>query len=93
MRYSVNIEDLYNQIDELHRSNKSLVNEITNLRCVMVEAASSISPVEEPELFARLIGNPEYFVNTDYNPYSEHDDHVAEQYLNFLVYEAKRKNG
>jgi len=92
MRYSVNIEDLYRDIDELRQSNETLNTEIRNLRCIMVEAASSIKPAHEPELFSRLTGNGEYFVSGDYNPYPEHDDHVGEQYLNFLVSEAKKKN-
>jgi len=92
MRYAVNIEDLYREIDILRQSNETLNTEIRNLRCVMVEAASSINPAREPELFSRLTGNSEYFVSGDYNPYPEHDDHVGEQYLNFLVSEAKKKN-
>ena len=83
MRY----EDLFVKYHSLIKENSNLIQEIRNLRCTMLEAASSISPVEEPELFARLIGKPECFVTGDFNPYPEHDDDVSEQYLIFLNHE------
>ena len=92
MRYSVNLDALQRQIEETNSANARLVEEIRNLRCVMLEAAASISPVEEPELFARLIGKPEYFVTNDVNPYPEHDGDVGEQYLVFLSYEANKND-
>jgi hypothetical protein len=92
MRYSVNIEDLQRQVNELQEVNNRLLNEIRSLRCVMVEAATSISPVEEPALFSHLSGNPEHFVTNDNNPYPEHENHVNEQYLTVMTYEAQ-KNG
>lgn len=92
MRYSVNIEDLQRQINQLQELNNRLLNEIRNLRCVMVEAATSISPVEEPTLFSQLSGNPEHFITSDINPYPEHENHVSEQYLGVMTYEAQ-KNG
>lgn len=92
MRYSVNIDDLQRQVNELQQANNRLLIEIQNLRCVMVEAATSISPVEEPTLFSQLSGNPECFVTNDNNPYPEHENHVNEQYLAVVTYEAQ-KNG
>ena len=92
MRYSVNIDDLQRQVNELQQANNRLLIEIQNLRCVMVEAATSISPVEEPALFSQLSGNPEHFVTNDNNPYPEHENHVSEQYLTVITYEAQ-KNG
>lgn len=92
MRYIVDKEQLLNELEKTVDQNRRLVEEIRNLRCLLVEAASSISPIEEPVLFAQLTGNPEYFVTDDYNPYPEHDDHVSAQYLDFLSYEAQ-KNG
>ena len=92
MRYSVNIEDLQRQINQLQEANNRLLIEIRNLRCVMVEAATSISPVEEPTLFSQLSGIPEQFVTNDNNPYPEHENHVSEQYLAVMTYEAQ-KNG
>ena len=92
MRYSVNIDDLQRQVNELQEVNNRLLIEIQNLRCVMVEAATSISPVDEPTLFSQLSGNPEHFVTSDNNPYPEHENHVNEQYLSVVTYEAQ-KNG
>lgn len=92
MRYSVSIDDLQRQVNELQQANNRLLIEIQNLRCVMVEAATSISPVEEPALFSQLSGNPEHFVTNDNNPYPEHENHVSEQYLTVITYEAQ-KNG
>lgn len=93
MRYSVNIEDLQRQVNELQELNNRLLNEIRCLRCVMVEAATSISPVEEPILFSQLSGNPDHFVVNDINPYPEHENHVNEQYLTYMTYEAQKNGG
>lgn len=92
MRYSVNIQDLQRQINQLQEVNNRLLNEIRNLRCVMVEAATSINPSVESLLFDQLTGEPEHFVTGDQNPYPEHDDHVSDQYISVMTYEAQ-KNG
>jgi regulator of replication initiation timing len=92
MLYSVNIEELQRQVSELLEANNRLITEIQHLRCVMVEAATSVSPVDEPTLFSQLSGNPECFVTSDNNPYPEHENHVNEQYLSVVTYEAQ-KNG
>lgn len=90
MRYTVDKEDLWNELERTVENNRLLVQEIRNLRCLLVEAATSVSPIEEPVLFAQLTGEPDYFVTGDYNPYPEHDDHVSDQYLSFLTYEATK---
>lgn len=92
MRYSVSIEILQDQVDKLQEENRRLVEEIRNLRCLMVEAATSISPAQEPVLFAQLSGRTEHFITWEYNPYPEHDDYVGEQYLNYLS-SFSQKNG
>ena len=93
MRYSVNIQDLQNQVDKLQEENRKLREEVRNLRCVMMEAASSISPTQEPILFGQLSGQPDHFITSERNPYPEHDDFVIEQRLVFLSRAAKNNGG
>lgn len=81
---------LQKKIDMLLDENRRLVEEIRNLRCVMVEAAASINPAQEPTLFAYLSGKEDHFVSHDINPYPEHDEHVSEQYMDFLTREAQK---
>lgn len=78
------------KIAKLEEENRRLVEEIRNLRCLMVEAAGSISPVYEPLLFAQLTGEPTNFISADANPYPEHDNHVSDQYMAFLSHEAQK---
>lgn len=69
------------EYERVHKQNVQLVAEIRNLRCVMVEAASSINPAEEPILFKQLTGAHGFFVEDRCNPYPEHDGHVSGQYM------------
>lgn len=69
----------------LREENAKLISEIRNLRCVMVEAAASINPTEEPTLFSQLTGSRGYFIDDRNNPYPEHARHVSEQYLRALT--------
>lgn len=85
-----NIDD---RLDSLYRDNLRLAKEIRHLRCVMLEAAQSINPIHDPELFAQLTGHPEHFVTDESNPYPEHDDQVSDQNLAFLTWLTERLGG
>ena len=52
----------------------------------MLEAAHSINPAHDPELFGRLTGRPDSFVTDESNPYPEHDDEVSDQHLAHLTW-------
>lgn len=73
------------EYEQVQQQNVLLSKEIRNLRCVMVEAASSIDPTEEPVLFKQLTGQPGFFVDERSNPYPEHDAHVSSQYMDELT--------
>lgn len=79
-------KSLDDKLDELYRDNLRLSREIRHLRCVMIEAAQSINPTHDPELFAQLTGQSEHFVTDEHNPYPEHDDQVSDQNLAFLTW-------
>lgn len=59
----------------------------------MLEAAHSINPAHDPELFGRLTGRPDSFVTDESNPYPEHDDQVSDQNLAFLTWLTERLGG
>lgn len=58
----------------------------------MLEAAHSINPAHDPELFARLTGRPDSFVTDENNPYQEHDDEVSDQHLAYLTWLARQSD-
>jgi len=84
LRLTRELERVKRERDELFSGSSRLIQEIRHLRCVMVEAASSIDATVEPHLFMQLTGDPEFFIHEDRNPYPEHDDHVSDQYAAFL---------
>lgn len=73
------------EFEILREENARLIKEIRNLRCAMVEAASSINPAEEMSLFNQLTGSRGHFIDDLYNPYPEHERHVSEQYMRQLT--------
>ena len=77
-------ERLKQERDELFTGCNRLIREVRHLRCVMVEAASSIDASAEPHLFMHLSGEADFFVHDGCNPYPENDDHVSDQYAAFL---------
>jgi hypothetical protein len=81
------VPDNFNDnLDALYRDNMRLSREIRHLRCVMLEAAQSINPAHDRELFAQLVGAPDHFVTDEHNPYPEHEDQVSDQNLAFLTW-------
>lgn len=89
LRLTRELEKLKKERDELFAGSSRLIRENRHLRCVMVEAASSIDATVEPHLFMQLTGDPEFFVHDQKNPYPEHDDHVSDQYAAFLSKSSK----
>lgn len=84
MRYDYSVEDLMKQNEKILKQNSNLIQEIRNLRCAMIEAATCINPTYEPELFKYLISESSHFITHKVNPYPEHDDMLSDQYLKFL---------
>lgn len=81
------------EFERLLEENSRLVREIRHLRCVMVEAAGSIDPSQEPILFKHLIGYRDHFVDESHNPYPEQDDHVSDQYMTALTIKTEAFGG
>ena len=79
------VKDWRLEYERVHQQNLSLTKEIRHLRCVMVEAASSINPAEEPILFKQLTGERGFLIDDRCNPYPEHDEHVTSQYMSELT--------
>ena len=73
------------EYERVQQQNTLLAKEIRNLRCVMVEAASSINPTEESILFKQLTGEYGFLIDDRCNPYPEHNSHVSGQYMTELT--------